>query len=476
MCYNKRMPTINLVKPGTPGAYSAYGGCLQFMTCRNHQVFLVGSAGSGKTTSCSVRMTALCLKYPGCKFLFTRKSYRSLLISGVETFEKVVREIYHMSFTNKKPGTGQIQKMGETEPREYRFPYAKRVDENGRVWEGQSRIVLASIDRVKDQLGAEYDYIYVNQPEQIEEEDWGYLTSRANGRHGKAPFPQLFGDPNPEHDAHWIRKGGAYEYEGEEPNKWLLIRSTYRDNPIIWDQENQCFTEEGKQQIGNMRRSMNPTLQIRMIEGDWASYEGLVYGDVWDKRRHLIPRSSFQIDANWQRYWAFDFGMREPFVWVELAKHPQEELYVIHKYIHMTERTINEHAQKVRELTANSPKPVLAVADREPNSIAILSQALGVNVISAKKPSGSVKSGINAVTEMLKSGQLYVMEDSCVEEDWRLRDIKKPIGFEEEIENYRWDPDKPDMPIQEDDHSLDAVRYLVSHIKAGVPIVEFIWL
>lgn len=467
------MATITVRPRGAKGAYTPYGGALEFLTCRDHQVFIYGSTGCGKTTAGCQKMMLLCTLYPGVKFLFTRKSYRSLVKSGVETFERVLRE----QGWDIGKGANKIKKLGETEPREYRFPYAKRVID-GKTYEGESRVVLASLDRVYDEMGAEYDYIYVNQPEQITEDDWQFLATRANGRRGVAPYPQLFGDPNPEHDRHWIKLGGYELINGEQVGdgtRWRLIKSTYRDNPVIWNHKLGCFTEQGEEMIGRLRQSLNPVMQERLIEGNWCNFEGLVFGDSWVRGKHLRPRRDFDITEDWERYWAIDFGFDQPFVCLMFAKAPDQELYVCYKYIFMSHRTINEHAQDIINATAGDPKPKLIVADRSPESISILSQALGMNIISAKKGNGSVKPSINVLIDMLQKNQLIFLEDSLHEEDPVLKELRKPIGFENEVENYRWDDNKPDMPIQEDDHAIDAAKYLFTHIKASQRIIPFIW-
>lgn len=471
------MTTINVKPEGTKGAYTPYGGAKEFLMCRDPQIFLYGSAGCGKTTAGCYKMMLLCMLYPGCKFLFTRKSYKSLVKSGVETFERVLRE-QGWDITSRQTAT-KVRKLGEQEPREYQFPYRKRVAEDGTVYEGVSRVVLASLDRVYDEMGAEYDFIYVNQPEQITEEDWQFLATRANGRRGCSPYPQLYGDPNPEDEKHWINLGGYHMVDGEKEGhgtRWRMIRSTYKDNPIIWDQKLQCLTKSGEQQIGILLQSLNPVMAKRLIEGEWCSFEGLVFGETWERSRHLKSSREFKIEDNWERYWAIDFGFTDPFVCLMFARKPGTDIYVCYKYIYKTGLTVQDHASKILDMTIGEPRPKLIVADRNPESIAVLSQALGLNVISAKKGPGSVKAGINVLTDMLKRDQLIFLNDACVEEDLELRRAKLPIGFEEEVDLYRWNVDKgQDEVIGGNDHALDAARYLFTHLKATQRVVPFIW-
>lgn len=448
------------------------------------------------TTAACLKLFLLHILYPGSKSLMTRNSYVALVKSGVETFERVVRELgWEIGKKGNDPRT--LYKLGESKPTEYVFPYAKRVDTDGTVYEGRSRILISSLSNVKDELGAEYDYIYLNQPELSTEDDWMFLTTRANGRRAGAPYPQIFGDPNPDHEQHWIWKGGqgtareVYTYEKDNiatfkddgpeiklglGDRWTLIRSLFFDNPTIWDHKLNCYTKEGEQMIAKLQKSLNPVMARRLIMGEWCSFEGLVFGDALDRSKHLRSSSEFNITDKWDRYWGIDFGFTDPFCFMMFAKNPEKEQYVCYKYIFMTNRTINEHVETIRDITIGEPRPKAIVADRNPESISVLSQELGMNVISAKKGAGSVKAGINILIDMLRNDELIFLDDALVEEDTVLREKKKPIGFIEEGENYRWDLDKKDeVPIGGDEHSIDTARYLFTYLKANQIVVPFIW-
>lgn len=489
------MPTINQVKPGTPGAFTPYGGCAEFFNSKDYQVFLYGGTGTGKTITCCNKMLLLCSLYPGCKFLFTRSSYTALIKSGVETFEKVLAS--HGLKLGRKPD--QIRKFGESKPTEYLFPFMRRMgldaEGNPRLYEGHSRIILGSLDNARNELGSEYDFVYVNQPEQSDEDDWTYVCSRADGRNGCAPFNQVFGDPNPEYAQHWIKKGGYELEEGDSPSdgRWRLIKSTYHDNPVIWNREapGECtwtgisgsFTKVGKERIERALQSYNTIMAQRLVRGEWASYEGLVYAENWDRKQHII--SSYELEhkypnwREWDSYWAIDFGYDDPFVWMEFRKHPERSLYINTKLIYMSNKTILDHAETIRRNTLGDRPPKLIVADRNPQEIMLLQQALGYNIISAKKGPASVKARINVLTDMLKNNEIQFLDDALVEEDPRLVRDKKPIGFIQEVEVIRWRDNTRlvnDMPMDGDDHCENAAGYLFTHIKADDHRVKAVWL
>jgi len=485
------MTTINIRPLGAKGAYNAYGGCLEFLLSKDKQVFLYGGTGSGKTTAACMKLLMLSVKYPGVKTLMTRSSYVALVKTGVESFERVCRE-QGFNIGKKDGSSNTIYKLGESKPTEYRFPYAKRVDpDTGHVYEGQSRILVSSLSNAKDELGAEYDYIYLNQPELSSEDDWQFLASRANGRRGVAPWPQLFGDPNPEHEQHWIKLGGYELIDGEkvgDGDRWRLIKSTYKDNPVIWDHKLECLTKSGEEQIGTLTQTLNAVMKKRWIDAEWCSYEGLVFGEVWNRKKHVISAeqlAEYNIDENWERYWTIDFGFDHPFVWANWVKHPSKELYIRTKLIYMSDKTFQEHAETIKAATLGEPKPKFAIADRDPQAISVLTQALGVNILSAKKGPGSRVTGANIIYEMLSNDSLLFYEDALIEADERLLIRKRPIGFENEAPNIRWknaqtaDDSKKNHKeeiIDQDDHEMDSMNYLFTYIKAGQQIQPFIWL
>lgn len=479
------MPQINVRPEGTKGVFSIHGGCREFMDAKEHQVVLFGGTGSGKTTTLCYRQALRMIMYPGAKMLFTRDSYVALVKSGVETLEQVITRMGY-KIGKKGGGDNVIYRIGESKPTEYRFPYAKRMgikDGKEHLFEGESRILIASLSNVKDELGAEYDYVYLNQPELCTEDDWQFLAGRCNGRRDHVPYPQLIGDPNPEHEQHWLKLGG---YELDENgnrtgsgDRWRLIKSTYKDNPMIWDHKLNCFTRNGELMIQRLRESYSPVMIKRMIDGDWCNFEGLAFGDVWNRAKHVIHTEAlaeYNIDDTWDRYWAIDFGMDEPFVWSQFCKHPNQELYIRTKLIYMSQKSILEQAHDIQMATLGEPPPKLIVADRNPQEIVLLSQALGMNIMSARKGPGTRIAKVDMIYDMLKKDQLKFYADALMEADTRLLAKKKPIGFENEVLNLRWkDGSVNEELIGGDDHEFDAISYLFLQLKAEQRIVPFIW-
>ena len=102
------------------------------------------------------------------------------------------------------------------------------------------------------------------------------------------------------------------------------------------------------------------------------------------------------------------------------------------------------------------------ICDHDAEGRATFTAKLGAPTIAAKK---SVAVGIQAVKQRLASGRLVLLRGSAVRRDRELLEAKLPTSTEEEVESYVWrEGVKDSEPVKENDHGLDALRYLVMHV------------
>ena len=60
-----------------------------------------------------------------------------------------------------------------------------------------------------------------------------------------------------------------------------------------------------------------------------------------------------------------------------------------------------------------------------------------------------------------------LMRDSLVSQDQRLGDARLPDCTQQEFESYVWDTRHArELPIDANNHGLDALRYAVAHLDA----------
>ncbi len=173
--------------PAAPFAhdFDFFGGAEQLIDYPGTEVIIAGPYETGKTIAALHKLHTLLWTTKNARGLMVRKTYKSLLPSAVVTYEHKVLPI--------PPGHPDCPVMvfGGSRPDWYDYP-------NG------ARLVLGGMDNADKFLSAEFDFIYVNQAEEIDVDDWEKLTGRATGRAGNTEHPQIIGDCNPSHPYHWI--------------------------------------------------------------------------------------------------------------------------------------------------------------------------------------------------------------------------------------------------------------------------------
>ena len=246
-------PVYQMVEapPGTPGAYEPRGAALALWKCKAPELVVAGPAGTGKTYACCQKLHALLWKYQGAQAVLLRREYKTLIPTVYQTLRKV--------FGPSTP----IKAHGGEHPQWLDWP-------NG------SRLWLAGLDDPGKALSSDRDFVYVNQCEEVTLEDWGVLCSRATGRAGNSPYPQVMGDCNPSVPWHWIK---ARAREG----RLVVLESRHEDNPTLYDKGE--WTPLGLQTLATLD-ALPGVLRDRLRHGRWVAAEGIVY--ELDARIHVL--------------------------------------------------------------------------------------------------------------------------------------------------------------------------------------------
>jgi PBSX family phage terminase large subunit len=433
-----------------PQIFSYYprGKARDLMLCKEPEVLLSGAAGTGKSRACLEKLNLCALKYNKMRGLIARKTRESLSESGLVTFEEKVLT------PNDPIKLGAQRRMRQA----YSYP-------------NESEIIVGGLDKASKLMSTEYDVIYVQEATELTEDDWESLTTRL--RNSVMPYQQIIADCNPASNSHWLKKRA--ERGGLE-----LLESKHEDNPTLYDELTQTWTPAGAMYIAKLD-ALTGVRKTRLRHGIWAAAEGMVFEDVWNPSVHIINR--FDVPKDWTRYWAVDFGYTNPFVWQEWAEDKDGRLYRIQE-IYFTQRLVEDHAAKIKEVTVNSPRPAAVICDHDAEGRATLERHLGVETTAATK---TVTEGLQAVAARMRVGgdekpRVFFLRDSLVERDPKLEDKKKPCCTEEEIEGYVWDTSsnrkKGEEPVKADDHGCDATRYMVAEkdLKDNVNIEGLISL
>lgn len=421
--------------PESKIGFSGYGAVREFWSYRGPECILEGPYQTGKTIGALQKLNALCAKYAGARALMLRQTYASLKQSAVITYETKV-----LPYPPEHPKCA-VRKIGGTSPELYLYP-------NG------SQIVLGGLDNPAKILSGEYDYIYINQAEELNVGAYEIVTGRATGRAGNTPYPQVMADCNPDVPTHWIL----------QRERLKRFKSRHEDNPTLFDPETGAITALGERTM----QTLDALTGVRYKRGRlglWVGVEGMIY-EEWNRDVHLIDR--FEIPASWQRFVSIDFGYTNPFVAQWWAMDEDKRMY-LYREIYMTQRTVRDHAQKMLALTDKEHISAY-VADHDAEDRATLRQ-MGISTIAADK---RVTVGIESVQHRLRvqgdgRPRLFVLRDSLVEEDAALKMRFKPLCTSDEFPAYAWEPPKEgrapkEEPVKVDDHGLDALRYAVMYV------------
>jgi phage terminase large subunit len=230
------------------------GAALAVQSCTEREVILSGPARSAKTFGVLYKFHRLAEDYAGARLLVIRQTRESLTESALVTFEQEILPPGHFALTG-----------------------IQRQNRHSYVYANGSEIIVAGFRQsTRDQtariMSTAYDAIFVNEVNELLEEQYQQLTTRLS--HFVTPYQQIVGDMNPPQPLHWI-------WRREKAGKLRLFQSGLQDNPKWWDESASDWTAEGREVVARLS-SLTGVLRDRLYLGKSVMAEGLVYGDVWE--------------------------------------------------------------------------------------------------------------------------------------------------------------------------------------------------
>ena len=237
---------------------------------------------------------------------------------------------------------------------------------------------------------------------------------------------------NPEHPQHWFYK----EWIENKNNKNLLyIHFTMEDNPSI--------TEEIRSRYESLYSGV---FYERFIKGRWVITQGLVYPDMTNKENfYSLPFVKFD------KYMvSCDYGTVNPTSIGLWGKH-NSVWYRIREYYFDSrkegyQKTDLDHYKSLCDLTDGIKVEKITVDPSAASFITLIRKEGKFTVVPAKN---NVVDGIRQVSTALKNGGIKIC-DVC-------KNSIREFGL------YRWEDSlSKDIPIKENDHAMDDIRYFVS--------------
>lgn len=395
-------------------AYQPVGANRAFLKARSGDVLAQGPAGSGKTMAGMWKLHLAATKYPGARILLCRATMESLKTGALATYQKAVRP----ELDGVRPHGGN-----KFNPAEYRYP-------NGSV------IVPGGLDKVEKFLSSEWDVIFVNEATEISEDTYEQLKTRL--RNNVMPYQQILADCNPSYVRHWLNVRC-------NAGKTRRIVSTHRDNPAYW--KNGAWTFLGREYLSRLE-TLSGVRRSRLLEGKWASAEGLVYPD-------FEPEASLQeIDTMWWRkVCGVDVGGINPTVVICASVSNDDRIHI--------DRVV--YREKLMSAEAITKTVIDAVKGHKADTVFVDRSAVPTigdlrnHGFYVETPDNTIAPGIQRVTSYIRRNALTLDPVNCVPLLDEFGEYAYPAKTQPGNEN----------PVKDHDHAMDALRYMISGITAN---------
>lgn len=289
---------------------------------------------------------------------------------------------------------------------------------------GKSTIVLKSWDAIEALRGQSFHFLVLDEVAMMRNFWNGWLEVLRPALTDTKGHAMFISTP----------KGFNHFYDlyntQEEDDNFQSFHATTFDNPHIDPLE-----------IEEARKQLTEDTFAQEYLADFRKQEGLVYKE-FDRERHLFDDKTPR-PAIVEVMCGVDFGYTNPTAVLKIERDSDSHYWVSSEW-YKTGKTTPEIIEYVRSI-----RPNFVYADpAEPDRIEEMTRA-GVYVRDVSK---DIAAGINSVRELFKQNRLHIHK-SCQ-------------NLLEELESYRY-PEKRDerneseVPVKENDHALDALRYVL---------------
>lgn len=352
----------------------------------------------------------------------------------------------------------------------------------------KSEINVFGLDKPGRQLGSRFGMAVVDQAEQLSENQFELLNSSIT--QPGMPFHQLMLLFNPESPEHWAFK----RYLPDEGDGKRIDENGrhFADVVHVLPEDLMDLLSEGSRaRLDGLAGVWKQRLRL----GLWTSFEGAIYGSVWNPATMVVDKPDSWASWNgfppptWPRYRAVDFGFKNPFVCQWWAKDP-EGVFWMYREIYHSGILTEAHAKRIKALEEGEVRTLRACADADfardhepyleqlhvpfsfcdpaaPDKRLELANA----GVFCHPGNNDVMTGIEKITSLLAAGRMKYVKGALDAKDPVLVDRKVPWCSAMEKAGYRWVKDVAsnsasgprEIPFKENDHACDAERYLFNH-------------
>lgn len=325
------------------------------------ETFFGGAAGPGKSTALCGEAVSTCLRYPGHRVFFFRKTLKNLRQGTLPVIMKQISPYNNIDDSMKAtlPDGKILTIRYNSQDSIFRFS-------NG------SFIQFAYLNTTADiynYSSIEIHLLLIDELTQFTEDEYNFLKTRVRADDNR-PL-RIKSASNPGDIGHnWVKERFL---ESLDPNvnytPEVPYLETYEDPDtgetytrsrvfipaFVTDNPNKHIQVEYKR---NLNAIKDPQLRQALLKGDWNTFMGRVYTE-WDKDLHVIT-GKLPVDLeSCTKFIGFDWGYHDPAVATWLAYAPENEHGVRHLYayreIHEVGRTPQWWARTIANIIADEP-------------------------------------------------------------------------------------------------------------------------
>lgn len=404
------MPKIELV-------FEGYDQQNEFLTANEKTVVFQAGAGAGKTYCGAMWVLKQAIEKPGSRGMAVSPSHPQMEQSFLPHLMDILRDSglhKHVKFRGR----------------------SGRVD---LPWNG-SRFWLRSADRPESLLGADLAWIYGDEVALWKQNAWKYCT----GRLRQPGYENQFAITMTPKGRNW-----AFRRLSKGTGSRRIVKATTFDNIYI---RNTGLWERMQEDYGE-----GTLFWEQEAMGEYVAYEGLIY-PFYSPEVHVVDlpkKIRFETVVC-----GVDWGWSNPFVMLVGGITAAGHLWILEE-VYETQRGIEWMKEAGRRVRRDWNVETFYADPSEPTFINEFKLA-GLN---CQPANNEVVSGIGAVNGLFRNNRLFIVRGACP-------------NLERELEEYKWQQNnqgepKPDRPEKDNDHSLDALRYLWnSHLKAPISFMQ----
>lgn len=246
---------------------------------------------------------------------------------------------------------------------------------------------------------------------------------------------------NPEGPSHWFYKD--WILKSKEKNAFRL-HFRMQDNPSL-----------SEATLKRYESMFTGVFYQRYVLGEWVMAEGLIYSFDDEKNTY---EGELPEGGTW--YISCDYGITNPFAAL-LWYVTKRCAYLVDMYYYNSReterrRTDEEHYTELEKLAGDRYIEDIII---DPSATSMKETIYRHDRYSCRNANNDVLGGIGSTSSLLHAGMIKINKAKCP-------DIVQEFGL------YQWDQDKGDVPIKENDHAMDAMRYLCQTILVD----EYDWL